>query len=258
MTAVKGMVMMSMAATMAFAHKAVELTKAESISDESGATLLYRIYLPEPLPADKKLPLVLFLHGAGERGNDNTNQVKHGAMDLIRYAQSNEAAVILFPQCPHEKKWAEVNWNAPAHTMPAQPSTSMALIFKLLEEKVNKLPIDKNRIYVTGISMGGYGTWDILQRKPGLFAAAMPICGGGDVAGAPLMKSTPIWAVHGDQDKAVPVSRSRDMVAALKACDGNIQYTEIPGAGHDVWTRTYADISMIKWLFSQRLKQGKI
>jgi predicted peptidase len=256
MNAIKGIAVMSMVATMASAgYQALEFTKAESISDDSGATLAYQIFVPANVPADKKIPLVLFLHGAGERGNDNTNQVKHGAMDLIRYAQSNEAAVIIFPQCPKDKKWAEVNWNAPSHTMPEQPSSSMALIFKLLEEKTNKLPIDKSRIYVTGISMGGYGTWDILQRKPGYFAAAMPICGGGDLAGAPIMKSTPIWTVHGDQDKAVPVSRSRDMVAALKACEGNIQYTEIPGAGHDVWTRTYADISMIKWLFSQRLKK---
>lgn len=255
MNALKGIVMMGMVATVVSAQKAFEFTKAESISDSSGATLPYQIFVPDPLPANQKLPLVLFLHGAGERGNDNTNQLKHGAMDLIRYAQSNEAAVLLFPQCPRNKRWAEVNWNAPTHTMPKQPSDPMTLVFKLLDEKMKKLPIDKNRIYVTGISMGGYGTWDILQRRPGFFAAAMPICGGGDVTGAPLMKSTPIWIIHGDQDKAVPVSRSRDMVAALKACGGVIRYTEIPGAGHDVWTRTYADVSMLKWLFSHRLKK---
>ncbi len=144
MNVIKGVVVMSVVATMASAgYQALEFTKAEAISDDSGATLSYQIYVPANVPADKKIPLVLFLHGAGERGNDNTNQVKHGAINLIRYAQSNEAAVIIFPQCPKEKKWAEVNWNAPAHTMPEQPSTSMALILSCWTRRSISFPLTR-------------------------------------------------------------------------------------------------------------------
>jgi len=102
--------------------------------------------------------------------------------------------------------------------------------------------------------MGGYGTWDAVQRYPGRFAAAVPICGGGDVQGAEAMKNTPIWAFHGDKDHAVPVDRSRQMVEALKKVDGNIQYTEYPGAGHGIWNTVFATEEMIELLFSQKLQ----
>jgi len=235
------------------AQTAQELTTAEVFKTSAGETLNYRLYVPRNVPPDRKLPLVLFLHGAGERGSNNVSQLVHGVTPLIRYTiASNTPAILLAPQCPANMQWVNVPWNAPRHTMPAQPSLPMKLALALVLEKMAALPVDPCRVYVTGVSMGGYGTWDAIQREPQLFAAAVPICGGGDTACAPIIKHIPIWTFHGDKDGAVPVSRSRDMTRALEACGGHIQYREYPGAGHDVWTRTYNDNAVLAWLFSQR------
>lgn len=240
-----------------FAQSAAELTTAETFKSAEGETLPYRLFMPKDLPAGKRVPLVLFLHGAGERGDDNAAQLKHGVNDLVKYATTKEPVIVVAPQCPKEMQWVNTSWSAARHSMPSMPSTPMKLAMQLLAETMAKLPVDASRVYVTGISMGGYGTWDIVQRKPDLFAAAIPICGGGDSDRAPSIKSVPIWTFHGDKDGAVPVARSRDMVAKLQACGGNIQYREYPGAGHDVWTRTYADPSVLAWFFKQRNPKAK-
>ncbi len=232
-----------------------ELTTPEVFKTASGETISYRIYLPKSIPAGKKLPLVLFLHGAGERGNDNSSQLKHGVMPLIKFCTSTNApAIILAPQCPNDMQWVNVPWSEKSHTMPAEPSQPMKLALALLREKMKTLPVDSARVYVTGLSMGGYGTWDAIQREPALFAAAMPVCGGGDTACAPAIKHIPIWVFHGEQDGAVPVERSRDMFKALQACGSKAQYREYPGAGHDVWSSTYDDPAVLAWFFAQRLK----
>lgn len=237
-----------------YAQSPAELTTAECFTNAAGEKLLYRLYRPTGVATDRKLPLVLFLHGAGERGTNNVSQLVHGIASLIRYGQqANDPAILLIPQCPAGKRWVEVPWDAPSHTMPAEPSYSMHLALELVRTTMASLPVDPTRVYVTGISMGGYGTWDAIQREPKLFAAALPICGGGDTAQAPAIKRVPIWTFHGDKDGAVPVNRSRDMVNALKACGGNIQYREYPGAGHNVWTRTYDDNAVLSWFFAQRL-----
>ena len=238
------------------APKAKELTTAQTFTDAKGGTLNYRIYVPPNLDPSTKIPLVLFLHGAGERGNDNTKQVVHGVGDLIAYSQNNEPAIVVAPQCPNGKKWVEVDWKAKQHASPDQPSESLALVFGLLKELEGKHPIDKDRLYVTGLSMGGYGTWDVIQRQPQRWAAAIPICGGGDARMRTVkpIKSMPIWVFHGDADKAVPVSRSRDMMASLKQAKAIAKYTEYPDVGHNSWTPTYRNTEVLKWLFAQRRK----
>jgi predicted peptidase len=128
----------------------------------------------------------------------------------------------------------------------------MALTFELLDDFIASYSIDESRIYAMGVSMGGFGTWDIIARKPDLFAAAAPICGGGDEATAPSIAHIPIWTFHGDKDDAVKVERSRNMVAALKSAGGNPRYTEYPGVGHDAWTPALNDLELFSWLFSQR------
>ena len=143
-------------------------------------------------------------------------------------------------------------WAQKFHTMSVEPSASMKLALALVDDVRANLPVDPARIYATGISMGGYGTWDAVQRRPGLFAAALPICGGGDTACATRIRDVPIWCFHGDADGAVPVCRSRNMVAALWAVDGKIRYREYPGVGHNCWGRTYGDDTVLAWLFSQR------
>ncbi len=239
------------------AQTAAELSIPKTFQSADGETLLYRIHVPENLPAGKKVPLVLFLHGAGERGEDNLAQLKHGVTDLIRFSLTNGDAIVLAPQCPAGMQWVNTNWSAPSHLMPSMPSTPMKLTLLLLQETMAKLPVDPSRVYVTGISMGGYGTWDIIQRKPDLFAAAIPICGGADTTRARTIKDLPLWVFHGDKDGAVPVSRSRDMVKALQDCGAKVQYREYPNAGHDVWTRTYSDKAVLTWLFAQRKAKAK-
>lgn len=233
------------------AQDAIQMTNPLIYKNDQGETLPYRIYLPPKLPLSP-IPVVLFLHGAGERGDDNNVQVKHGIKDIILWSQKNEPVIVVVPQCPNGRKWAEVDWSKLSHTMPQEISSPMKLAIEILDKVTADYHVDKRRLYVTGISMGGYGTWDIIQRLPCKFAAAIPVCGGGDTAGAPVFKDLPIWTFHGDADGAVPVARSRDMVAALKACGGNIKYTEYPGVGHNAWDATYSNPEVLKWLFSQK------
>jgi predicted peptidase len=234
-----------------WAQDALSMTTARFFTNDKDETLPYRIYVPKTMP-QKHIPLVFFMHGAGERGDDNEAQVKHGVRDLIMWSKKNEPMIIIAPQCPKNKRWVEVDWSKLSHTMPPEPSYAMRLSMQIIETLCKELPVDLRRLYVTGLSMGGYGTWDIIQRYPGRFAAAMPVCGGGDVAGVSRFKNLPIWTFHGDKDGAVPVSRSRDMVKALKKAGSKVKYTEYPGVNHDCWTRTYANPDVLKWFFSQK------
>lgn len=229
--------------------------EARRYESPNGGQLNYRLLYPKNYkPGDEtKYPLVLFLHGAGERGDDNRVQLIHGMGDFASdEIMEKYPAFVLAPQCPKDQKWVNVDWSADSHTMPEKPSESMRLTLEVIDELRKSLPIDGNRLYVTGLSMGGYGTWDALQRKPDLWAAAAPICGGGDPAGASVMKDIPIWVFHGDQDGAVKVKRSREMVEALKAAGGSPKYTEYPGVGHDSWTATYRNPEFYAWLFAQK------
>ncbi|MDB4703992.1 prolyl oligopeptidase family serine peptidase, partial [Akkermansiaceae bacterium] len=142
-----------------------------------------------------------------------------------------------------------------SHKMPIEPSNSMQLTIELLNESIKKLPVDKKRIYVTGLSMGGFGTWDIVQRMPKIFAAAMPVCGGGDAELASEIKTVPIWVFHGGSDNVVKTKRSQDMVTALEKVGSKVKYTEYEGVGHNSWDRTYRDENALRWLFHQ--KKGK-
>lgn len=228
---------------------AVQETVAKTHTPATGAPLLYREYRPK---SDKPLPLIILLHGSGERGNDNAAQLKHGASDLIRLGRErNQPAVLLVPQCPTGKKWCEVDWSAPTHDTPEHASDSAGAVLEVVDALVKDGMVDPKRIYLTGLSMGGYGTWDLLVRRPTFFAAALPICGGGDEKRAKDIAAVPVWVVHGDKDGAVPVARSRNMVAALKAAGGTPIYTEVAGGGHDVWTQTYRDEKVYDWLFKQ-------
>lgn len=228
-----------------------EALSPETYTSESGAALNYRLLVPPKIEEGKKYPLVIFLHGAGERGNDNAAQLKHGVGDFVRH-RSDYPCFLIAPQCPEGKKWVEVDWSAASHDLPAEPGDQMALVRGVIDQFVKEKPIDADRIYITGLSMGGYGTWDAISRYPDLFAAAAPICGGGDPKHAKTIKDLPIWCFHGDQDQAVKVERSRAMIEAIKAAGGEPKYTEYPGVGHDSWTRSYANDEFFAWLFAQK------
>jgi predicted peptidase len=223
------------------------------VFEDRGFALPYRLLRPKDLHANQKYPLVVFLHGAGECGNDNAKQLVHGMNDFAsREIMAKYPAFVIAPQCPEGRKWVEVDWRLDAHPLPEEPSISLAATLQLIEALQNEFPIDERRIYLTGLSMGGFGVWDLLARRPELFAAAVIVCGGGDPAFAERMKTVPIWAFHGEQDPAVKLKRSRDMIEALQAAGGDPKYTEYRGVGHDSWTQTYADPAMHAWLFAQK------
>lgn len=230
-----------------------KLLEARVFDDKMEHKLPYRLLKPKDYDPKKSYPLVVFLHGAGERGSDNANQMKHGVPQFA--SEANRTAYPCFliaPQCPTGKQWVGVDWSAAAHSMPKDPASSAALTLGLIAELQKEFPIDSKRIYLTGLSMGGYGTWDLIARRPELFAAAVPVCGGGDEKTAATIAKLPIWAFHGDKDGAVPVARSRNMIAAIEKAGGAAKYTEYAGVGHDSWNKAYSDAKMFEWLFSQK------
>jgi predicted peptidase len=216
-------------------------------------TLNYRLLKPVGYVPGKKYPLVLFLHGAGERGDNNWAPLVHAAKDFADpKRRESYPCYVVVPQCPSDAKWSEVDWSKPSSTLPEKPSVPMQAVKELLDEMVENAGVDPNRVYITGLSMGGYGTWDAIARYPGFFAAAVPICGGGDPSTVKLFARTPVWCFHGDSDSVVSVKRSREMVDALKAVGATVKYTEYPGVQHDSWTATYANPDLYTWLFAQQ------
>lgn len=218
-------------------------------ADAQGHKLPYRLLKPEPIDPAAKYPLVLFLHGAGERGADNEKQLKHGAREFAKAENRKKyPCFVIAPQCPENDRWAD--WSA--KSLPPEPLPPMRLVIELLKQAQAEHPIEPRRVYVTGLSMGGFGTFDLIERHPDWFAAAAPICGGGDVSAAERIAKIPMWVFHGAKDKVVPVKLSQTMVEALKKAGGNPKYTEYPDAGHDSWTATYKDRELFAWLFAQK------
>ena len=238
--------------------EATAATEALVFTNAAGATLPYRQYVPADLRDGERVPLVLLLHGAGERGTDNRMQLVHGGRQLLAWGREWKLPFVLVaPQCPGGKQWVDTPWGALAHTMPERPSETLALAMELLDDRLAALPVDPDRVYATGVSMGGYGVWDLLQRRPGFFAAAVPVCGGGDTNLASRLVSVPIRAFHGKADGVVPPFRSRSMVDAIRAAGGALaELDEYPGVGHDSWNRAYGDPSTLDWLFAQRRGGG--
>ncbi|HBJ33731.1 MAG TPA: phospholipase [Planctomycetaceae bacterium] len=218
----------------------------------------YRLMFPVGYEqkANKKYPLVLFLHGAGERGDDNFAQLKHGAAEFARAdRQSEYPCFVLVPQVPKEQKWVDADWSQSEGngTFPDSPSPAFAAALGAVKSWIDSGDVDPSRVYVTGLSMGGYGTWYAAAAAKDVFAAAVPICGGGDPTWAKRYEGMPIWTFHGTQDKAVPVGRSQEMIEALSKVGHKPEaiYTPYEGGGHDVWTETYRRDDLFRWLFSQ-------
>jgi predicted peptidase len=223
--------------------------------DAAGNQLPYRLLKPVAIEEGKRYPLVLFLHGAGERGTDNEKQLIHGVPQFA--ARSNREkypCFLIAPQCPEDKRWVEVDWAAGRHTQPKEPSEPARLALALVEKANKELPIDPKRVYITGLSMGGFGAWDLLARRPDMFAAAAVVCGGADEATAAKIKDVPQWAFHGAKDPVVKPDRSRHMIAALEKAGGTPKYTEYPEVGHNAWDPAYRDPKLFEWLFAQSKK----
>ncbi len=226
-------------------------------------TLRCRILTPLNYNPAKKYPVVVFLHGAGERGSDNELQLKWGGdLFIDSVNRTRFPAIVIFPQCPANETWGRMKrMNIPNDSLggfripDTVATTSMQLVLNFLDTLLRNGTIDKKRIYIGGLSLGGFGTFDALQRRPDLFAAAFPICGGGDPKFVTrYRKKLPIWVFHGDADKSVPVSNSRIMVDALKKAKAIVRYSEYPGVEHDSWIKAFAEPDLLPWLFAQKLK----
>ncbi|MGH7452659.1 MAG: prolyl oligopeptidase family serine peptidase [bacterium] len=227
----------------------------------NNVTYSYQVYVPADFTPKKKWPVILFLHGAGERGDDGVEQTQVGLGPAIRQHPERFPCIMVFPQCRYNNVWfGDMETQA----------------LKALEQSLKEFNGDAQRVYLTGISMGGYGTWYLAARHPGKFAAIAPICGG--VVPPPTFPfppavarqipaekpyetiaqrigKTPAWIFHGDADPTIPVSESRQMAAALQKLGGNVKYTEYEGVNHNSWDRAYTEPEFVSWLLSHRLEK---
>jgi predicted peptidase len=222
----------------------------EKYTSTNGDVLNYRQLISD-YDAITKYPLVIFLHGSGERGDDNESQLKWGVMNFATdRIMKMHHPIVIAPQCPKNMSWENFSYeNASLQPTPTEP---MKLLIELINQAILNLPVDTNRIYITGLSMGGTGTFDAISRYPNLFAAAVPVCGGGDVSKAQLFSHIPIWIFHGALDNSVNPVFSRDMVEALTKAGAHPGYTQYPETGHFSWIAAYSDEMMMEWLFRQR------
>jgi len=227
--------------------------------------LPYRILYPENYDRNKKYPLILVLHGAGERGNDNEKQLVHGSKLFLKAENRTQfPAIVVFPQCPSDSYWATSSIDRSKNPIQFRfnydsiPNWPQAAAIELVEKLKKEEAVDKSRVYITGLSMGGMGTFEAVYRNPGLFAAAAPICGGGNESlYSDKVKETAFRVFHGDADAVVKVDLSRNMVARLKELNVPVEYIEYPGVNHNSWDNAFAEPDFISWLFKHQLKEKK-
>src|SRR5215469_8267927 len=233
-----------------------------------GMQMTYYLFIPINYDPHIKYPLVLLLHGGDERANvvnppdQNRNALLN--QDYVSVwgpgipgssspdVQSQYPSFIVVPQVDNPRRWVDVPTSQGSYTLAAQPTDSLRMAREIVEAVQRQyLNIDPHRLYITGLSMGGYGTWDAIERWPGYFAAAAPLAGAGDPSKASRLVNLPIWAFHGSGDGGVPVSGSRDMIQAIKFAGGHPRYTEYASAGHEIWAQVYSTPAFFSWLFSQ-------
>lgn len=214
--------------------------QVHTFSPDKTTSLRYLLHLPpDHGNAGRKWPMILFLHGAGERGTDIELLKLHGIPKIVE-AQPDFPYVTVAPQCAEGSWW-------PLH---------LKELDALVQQATLLYDVDVDRIYLTGISMGGYGAWNLATAYPDRFAAVAPICGGGDPDSVCAMKDVPVWAFHGARDNVVLIRESRKMVDALRECGGSVRFTIYPNAGHDAWTRTYENPRLYEWFDSHHKTPG--
>lgn len=235
--------------------------EAKEYQPAAGKKLPYRLIKPAGTEPGKKYPLVVFLHGAGERGADNKRQLlwfwnEKKPSVLTRKEFIDAKAFALIPQCPDGKQWVNVPW-AKGSYKTTEVSEPLQLTLDLIGALTKDLPIDPDRVSVVGMSMGGFGAFDAVQRRPDLFAAAAPICGAGDPSKARAIAHVAVWAFHGEKDAVVPPSGSREMVAALKQAGAAPRYSEYKGVGHNSWSPAFDEKEFWTWLLAQKRAERK-
>lgn len=232
----------------------------KEIAISKADTLPYRILYPENFDPEKKYPLLVFLHGRGESGDDNEKQLTHGGnLFLQKEFRSNYPSIVIFPQCPNNSYWANVNINPDSNGKRSfnfvergAPTKAMEMVLYLTNELQKKDFVDKTRIYVGGLSMGGMGTFELLRRERGTFAAAFAICGGDRASNVEQYKDVPLWIFHGEEDKVVPIAHSDTVVQELKKHGRPVRYTKYQGIGHNSWDFALAEPDLLPWLFSHK------
>jgi predicted peptidase len=223
-------------------------------------TLPYRLLLPENYDPAKKYPLILFLHGSGERGNDNEAQLVHGSKLFLNDSiRKKYPAIVIFPQCPANSFWSNVDIKTNEKgerdfkfQTGGKPTVAMDLLQQLVKNIIKDYKIQKKQIYVGGLSMGGMGTFEIVSRNPKMFAAAFPICGGADIAAAPKFKKVNWWVFHGAKDDVVLPKYSQQIVDALQKINAHVKFTLYPEANHNSWDSAFAEPDLLQWLFSNK------
>jgi predicted peptidase len=237
----------------------LKLYEKESFVFEND-TLNYRILKPLNYNPNKRYPVHLFLHGSGERGNDNSSQLTHGGkLFLKKENRKKYNSWVIFPQCSKNDRWPSLSsdqWNKIINNKITKPNKSLGLVIKLMDEFIEKKQVDKQRIYVSGLSMGGMGTFEILFRRPDMFAAATPICGNGIPQLAKLYaEKVPLWIFHGSDDNVVSPKYSLAMAKAIIEAGGSPKMTLYENTGHGSWNNAFAEKNFLKWIHSKSNKQ---
>ncbi len=223
------------------------------IYENADTRLPYRIYIPFNYTPEKQYPIIVNLHGAGLRGDDNVKQMTQINKPMGNPELTVDDAIIICPQCPENQKWVDSSWGIGSYSLQNVPeSNELRAVVELVKQLQETYSVDAGRIYACGFSMGGYGTWNLLMNHPDLFCAGIPMCGAGDPGMAQTLKDIPVWAVHGGMDPTVPVQGSRDMATALEKVGSTVyHYTELADHEHDVWNYTYESTEIFAWLMEQ-------
>lgn len=224
---------------------------------DGGEFLAYRLFIPGNYRASRKYPLMLTLHGAGERGDDNASQLRHGfnAMWAEDRFQDPHPFFVVAPQCPADGQWVDVPWSVGSYDADKSAlSEPLKAVVAILDSLAGEFNLDAGRIYVSGISMGGYATWHLAMKYPDRFAAIIPVCGAADPGKAASLSDLPIWTFHAEDDGTVPVQGTREMVAALQAAGNRVIYTEYPaamGINHESWIPAGNTPELVPWILRQ-------
>lgn len=243
----------------------ISLTAQENTDYESATfamgidTLNYRVLKPLNFDSNKKYPLVLFMHGSGERGNDNKAQLIHGSGLFTKEENRKKYnAFVVFPQCPSNSYWANIDYEDNENGLGfrfkenPEPMKPLKMVIQLMDSLIKSPNVDADRVYVTGLSMGGMGTFEMLYRRPDMFAAAAPICGGAHPKTSNhYANKIPVWVIHGSDDTVINPKYSIEMVQAIKNAGGSPRMSLYDNTGHDSWTKAFAEPDFLQWLFSK-------
>lgn len=224
-------------------------------------SIYYRLLFPKNFDPKKKYPILFFLHGSGERGNDNEKQLTHGGKLFLKESVRKQfPAIIVFPQCSSDSFWANVDLTDKSgkerfnFLTGGKPTKSMHALLGMIDNFLDKPYVDKNKVYIGGLSMGGMGTYELLRRKRKMFAAAFAICGGDNVANVRKYKKTPLWIFHGEKDNVVPVVLSTIISDQLQVLGVAPKITLYPKDNHNSWDSAFAEPELLPWLFSKERK----